>query len=119
MALPRIFDLFRQTDEADDRSRPGLGIGLALVRNLVETHGGTVIATSAGPGKGSEFPSAALGRGYARQPIASIWIAAMTVGFVRRHTDCGKTLLSPGPSSLECRMSTARRSVPRRQAAVL
>jgi signal transduction histidine kinase len=54
-ALPRIFDLFRQTDEADDRSRSGLGIGLALVRNLVETHGGTVIATSAGPGKGSEF----------------------------------------------------------------
>jgi len=54
-ALPRIFDLFTQTDEADDRSRSGLGIGLALVRNLVETHGGTVIATSAGPGKGSEF----------------------------------------------------------------
>ena len=54
-ALPRIFDLFRQMDEADDRSRSGLGIGLALVRNLVETHGGTVIATSAGPGKGSEF----------------------------------------------------------------
>jgi len=54
-ALPRIFDLFRQTDEADDRSRSGLGIGLALVRNLVETHGGIVVATSAGAGKGSEF----------------------------------------------------------------
>jgi signal transduction histidine kinase len=54
-ALPRIFDLFRQTDEADDRSRSGLGIGLALVRNLVESHGGSVIAASAGLGKGSEF----------------------------------------------------------------
>jgi signal transduction histidine kinase len=54
-ALPRIFDLFRQTDEADDRSRSGLGIGLALVRNLVESHGGSVIAASGGLGKGSEF----------------------------------------------------------------
>jgi signal transduction histidine kinase len=54
-ALPRIFELFRQTDEADQRSRSGLGIGLAVVRQLVETHGGTVLATSAGPGKGSEF----------------------------------------------------------------
>jgi signal transduction histidine kinase len=54
-ALPRIFDLFRQTDEADDRSRSGLGIGLALVRNLVESHGGSVMAASAGLGKGSQF----------------------------------------------------------------
>jgi len=54
-ALPRIFDLFRQTDEADVRSRSGLGIGLALVRNLVESHRGSVIAASAGLGKGSEF----------------------------------------------------------------
>jgi signal transduction histidine kinase len=54
-ALPHIFDLFRQTDEAAARSRSGLGIGLALVRNLVESHGGSVTAGSAGLGKGSEF----------------------------------------------------------------
>jgi two-component system CheB/CheR fusion protein len=54
-SLPHIFDLFRQTDEAAARSRSGLGIGLALVRNLVESHGGSVTAASAGLGKGSEF----------------------------------------------------------------
>jgi len=54
-ALPRIFDLFRQADEAAPRSQSGLGIGLALVRNLVESHGGNVIAESAGIGQGSEF----------------------------------------------------------------
>jgi len=54
-ALPHIFDLFRQADEAAPRSQSGLGIGLALVRNLVESHGGNVIAESAGIGQGSAF----------------------------------------------------------------
>jgi signal transduction histidine kinase len=53
--LPHLFDLFRQADEAARHSQSGLGIGLALVRNLVESHGGNVIAASAGPGQGSEF----------------------------------------------------------------
>ena len=53
--LPRIFDLFTQMDERMERSPSGLGIGLALVRRLVEMHGGTVSASSAGPGSGSEF----------------------------------------------------------------
>jgi signal transduction histidine kinase len=54
-SLSHIFDLFRQTDEVAARSRTGLGIGLALVRNLVESHGGRVTAASGGLGKGSEF----------------------------------------------------------------
>jgi signal transduction histidine kinase len=53
--LPRIFDLFKQADEAAARCKAGLGIGLALVRSLVELHGGSVTAASAGVGQGSEF----------------------------------------------------------------
>ena len=54
-ALPRIFDLFTQADVTIDRARGGMGIGLTLVRSLVQLHGGTVRAASAGPGHGSEF----------------------------------------------------------------
>lgn len=53
--LPRVFDLFTQAHRSLDRSQGGLGVGLTLVRNLVEMHGGTVEAHSEGQGKGSEF----------------------------------------------------------------
>ena len=53
--LGRIFDLFVQEPQALDRARGGLGLGLTLVKRLVELHGGSVSATSAGPGLGSEF----------------------------------------------------------------
>lgn len=53
--LPRVFDLFMQGDRSLERSEGGLGIGLALVRHLVERHGGTVEAHSDGAGYGSEL----------------------------------------------------------------
>ena len=53
--LPRIFDLFVQGDRGIERATGGLGVGLTLVRRLVELHGGRVQAASAGPGRGSVF----------------------------------------------------------------
>jgi PAS domain S-box-containing protein len=53
--VDRIFDLFVQEPQALDRTRGGLGLGLTLVKRLVELHGGEVAATSAGEGRGSEF----------------------------------------------------------------
>jgi PAS domain S-box-containing protein len=53
--LPRIFEKFAQLDRPLERTQGGLGLGLSLVKALVELHGGTVHAHSDGPGKGSEF----------------------------------------------------------------
>jgi signal transduction histidine kinase/ActR/RegA family two-component response regulator len=53
--LPRVFDLFSQERQSLARSRGGLGLGLAIVRNLVTLHGGRVSASSEGRGSGSEF----------------------------------------------------------------
>jgi PAS domain S-box-containing protein len=54
-ALPGIFEMFSRVDSRLTRTRGGLGVGLGLVRRLVEMHGGTVAAHSAGPGRGSTF----------------------------------------------------------------
>jgi hypothetical protein len=76
--LPRVFDLFAQGDPSADQPSGGLGIGLMLVKQLVEMHGGTVTADSDGPGKGSRF--------VVRLPLASL-PEASGVGLhgVQRH----------------------------------
>jgi signal transduction histidine kinase len=53
--LPRVFEMFTQADRTLDRSRGGLGLGLALVKGLIGLHGGRVAAASEGPGKGALF----------------------------------------------------------------
>jgi PAS domain S-box-containing protein len=53
--VPRLFEMFAQSQAALERAEGGFGIGLPLVKGLVELHGGTITAHSAGPGKGSEF----------------------------------------------------------------
>jgi signal transduction histidine kinase/DNA-binding response OmpR family regulator len=71
-----VFDLFTQVDRSLDRSQGGLGIGLTLVKRLVELHGGEVSAHSAGPGRGSEFtvrlPARAGGCGPAEPPSPGV-----------------------------------------------
>jgi CheY-like chemotaxis protein len=64
-ALPTIFEMFAQVEGASSRSQGGLGIGLTLVKRLVEMHGGSVTADSEGPGKGSTFT--------VRLPIGAEW----------------------------------------------
>jgi signal transduction histidine kinase/DNA-binding response OmpR family regulator len=68
--LPRIFDVFVQVEQGSDRARGGLGLGLTLVRSLVEMHGGCVVARSAGLGQGSSFEVRLPARGAARVEAA-------------------------------------------------
>jgi CheY-like chemotaxis protein len=82
--LPRVFDLFMQGHRSLARSQGGLGIGLTLVKNLVEMHGGTVSAFSAGLGQGSEFT--------VRLPLVS------QLRVDPRHDPQRKQMRLPGPS---------------------
>jgi len=67
--LPHIFDLFTQGDQTLDRSEGGLGIGLTLVKHLVELHGGTVEVASAGRDRGAEFAILLPGANVAAQAL--------------------------------------------------
>jgi len=53
--LPHVFDVFSQAEQSLDRSRGGLGLGLAVAKGLIELHGGTIAASSQGKGHGTEF----------------------------------------------------------------
>jgi signal transduction histidine kinase/ActR/RegA family two-component response regulator len=78
--LPYVFDRFRQQESSTTRAHGGLGLGLALVESIIQAHGGTVHASSAGPGQGSTFRfeiplganSGRLASGRAEEPIANL-----------------------------------------------
>jgi len=80
--LPKIFEMFMQIDHSQQRTQGGLGIGLTLVRTLVEMHGGSVVAHSGGTGKGSEF-------------VIRLPLAKSTVGLSElSYAGAGKTIAS-------------------------
>ena len=70
--LPQVFDVFVQGDSSLDRAQGGLGIGLSLVRQLVELHDGTIMVSSGGPGCGSTFTVTMPAIASATAPMTSI-----------------------------------------------
>ena len=83
--LPRIFDLFVQGEPTRDRAKGGLGIGLTLVKRLVEMHGGSVDARSEGPGRGSAFT--------VRLPRLAVPVEAVATGPSRTATRGARRVL--------------------------
>lgn len=90
--LPNVFDRFRQGDASSTRAHGGLGIGLAIVRQLVELHGGRVEAASAGLGRGATF--------CVRLPIARATEAVSPVPDIARAEAAERQLVPPDLSGL-------------------
>ena len=84
--LPHLFELFLQGDRTLDRSQGGLGVGLTIVKLVVEMHGGRVEAHSEGLGKGSEFTvRLPLKEASRRQPAAPTDVASSRFGGLKRR----------------------------------
>ncbi|MFC0679850.1 PAS domain S-box protein [Lysobacter korlensis] len=97
--LPQVFELFTQGARGPDRSLGGLGIGLALAKSIVELHGGSIVANSAGRGRGSEFkvllPLAELERaepGTGRMPSRRAVDARLSTMVVDDNADAARTI---------------------------
>jgi two-component system, chemotaxis family, CheB/CheR fusion protein len=94
--LHSVFDLFVQSDNTLDRSEGGMGVGLTLVRSIVELHGGTITARSDGPGRGSEFlvsfPLASRLEPAPAPPTAAPRSSGVRVLIVEDNSDCREML---------------------------
>jgi PAS domain S-box-containing protein len=121
-ALTQIFELFSQGDAQTAARESGLGIGLTLARSLVEMHGGTLSATSPGPGRGSTFSfflphagTTGTGEAPGAPPVPLVLVvddnrdAANSLAEILRLLDCQVKVAYDGPTALQM----ARESPPR------
>jgi signal transduction histidine kinase len=92
-SLPAVFDLFTQASRVTERTQAGLGIGLALVKRLVELHGGEVEARSEGLGRGSEFIVRLPLQRREQRPIATLPSAATLNGATPDATGTARRIL--------------------------
>lgn len=94
--LPRVFDLFTQAERTPDRAQGGLGVGLALVRSVVQLHGGRVHAHSAGEGLGSTFtvalPASRSEVKAKDRPASPAPVSALRILLVDDNVDAASTL---------------------------